>query len=603
MAGGIVPTVTIPLTTYSIRQANPGHKYGSPAENPLRNGGAGDARMLARVPLDKIPEDASVISATLSVWTAEAATGTFNMRVHPNTESWKSSVNWNTKPARGAVIDSDSKNNPAKNAMYQFDLLAWVNGVDHHGLSIDIDSTPALKVRGSSAPVNKPVLEVEYVILPDAPSSLSPDGGAVSVGAPVLAYEPDEDIAEQNIQFSSDGTVPGITYDSGWLATTDGRYDPALDPGSNPTLTAGQSIYWRVRTNGSGGISPWSGWANYSYEPLPTVTITNPPATTDDGSPTLQWTVTGQASWKAEYYNDTKMLDSVPWDEDAVTRDWTPSRSVKVPNGSGRFVLKVRDDVTPRVATEGAPTVRTVEQTFTTTLTGAGTAINTIAVAFEEPVPVITGTRTLGIPDKVALVRNGEIVPLWDADGDPHLWAPAADFFSGNNFTLYDMTAPPRQEHTWEVRVKVGSTVSAAGPSATGKFLCKSVYLVRPENGNKVEIQGYNDVPVIEQSISEGSILHVPVQGDLIVEPVRRRLLRTTRSGSIEGAVLTADIGQLENWAETKGANTKYRLIFGRVNWSVIIGDYNPTDVFYDDECSDERALVMLNWWERLSDY
>lgn len=597
-----MPTVKIPVTTYSVRETNPGHKYGSPAENPLRSGGVGDAWVLCRVPVDKVPEDATITSATLKFWTSQAETGSITMRVYPNTEPWKSSVSWNTRPARDAVIDTDAHTNPAKNTLYQFDILSWVLDRSRYGLSVDISTTPAAHVHGSSASVNQPVLIVEYTVLPEAPSNLVPDGGAVSVSTPVLAFESEEDISQLAIQFSDDGTVSGIVYDSGWLTRADGRYDPADDPGSNPSLSSGEEIWWRARTNGPGGTSPWSGWATYSYEPLENPVIVNPPSTTDDGTPTLTWTITNQTSWKAEFWSDTKLLDSTAWDEDSATRDWIPNRGIKVPGGAGRFVLKVRDDVVPRVASEGAPVIGSDEQEFTTVLSGAGTAINTLSVALDGPVPVLSGNRSLGTPDEVALVRDGEIVPLWDADGDPHRWAPAVDFFTGGNFVLPDYTAPPRSEHTWSVRTRASSVVSALGPTVTETLWVPSVWLVDPETGNRVEIQGYNDTPVIEQTTAEASILHVPIQGDLIVEPVRRRLVRTTRSGSISGVVLNDDEDQLDSWVN-RGSNRRYRLIFGKVNWLVIIGDYNPSDVFYSDECSDERVLITLNWWERLADY
>jgi len=399
-----MPTVNIPLTTYSIRQTNPNHKYGSPAENPLRAGGAGDLRMLARVPIDRIPEDATITSAVLQIATSEAATGTFTMRVHPNTESWKSSVNWDKKPARGASITTQAKTNPAKNIVYQLDVTAWAVTRSKLGLSLDISETAILKVRGSSAEVNKPYLLVTYTLVPDAPSNLTPDGGTVSDADPILAYEGDEDITQQNIQFSSAGTVGTITYDSGWLTTSDTRYDPATDPGANPVLTAGQTIYWRVKTNGPNGNSPWSGWAVYTFRALVLPVITNPPSTTDDGSPTLQWTIAQQTSWKAEFWNDSKLLDSVAWDEDSVTRTWTPNRSIKVPGGHGKFVLFVRDQYVPRVAADAAPVVSVVEKEFDTVLSGAGSAINTIAANINnEAYAVITARVLSASPTRLPL--------------------------------------------------------------------------------------------------------------------------------------------------------------------------------------------------------
>jgi hypothetical protein len=109
---------------------------------------------------------------------------------------------------------------------------------------------------------------------------------------------------------------------------------------------------------------------------------------------------------------------------------------------------------------------------------------------------------------------------------------------------------------------------------------------------------------VVSQVTEEGSVLHTPVHGNLVVEQVRRRLMRTTRSGGIEGLVLNGDEDTLGKWA-LADSSLRYRLIFGKVNWPIIFGDYSPTDVFYthpDPECDDTLVLILLNWWERLAD-
>src|SRR5690606_24598798 len=106
------------------------------------------------------------------------------------------------------------------------------------------------------------------------------------------------------------------------------------------------------------------------------------------------------------------------------------------------------------------------------------------------------------------------------------------------------------------------------------------VWLVNPRTNERVEVQGLGDAPTVEQATEEGSILHVAVHGDLLVEPKRRRLVRTTRSGAISGAVSNADDEVLERWAMAD-ASEKYRLIFGKVNWPVILGDYSPQSAVY----------------------
>jgi hypothetical protein len=330
-------------------------------------------------------------------------------------------------------------------------------------------------------------------------------------------------------------------------------------------------------------------------------------AVTDDGSPTLQWTVTTQTSYKAQLINsDTgEIVDSTEgFVADAAARAWTPGKGVRLPNGKGKFELWIRDGITPRVAASNAPIEAYATISFTTTLTGAGAAVDTISLAFEDPVPVISGTRALGIPDEIMLLRDGVAVPLWDEINDDYYdnWAPGSAFFTGNTYRLPDYTADLRHEHTWRIRVKSGGTLSAQSAAVTDKFATPSVWLLNPRTGDKVEIQGYDGVPDVEQLIEEASILHVPLNGGPIVEPKRRRLVRTTRSGGITGAVLDEHEALLEDWATGDSAD-RYRLIFGKVNWSVIIGDYNPVEVFYPGKCGPDRVLVELKWWQRKDNF
>jgi hypothetical protein len=454
---------------------------------------------------------------------------------------------------------------------------------------------------GSSAAINKPVMVVDYYTPNSQPIGLSPQGGAVSVPTPILSYTGDEDMDHQQIQYSSDGTVANITFDTGSIPAASGRYVPA---GGEPVLAAGASTYWRVMTTGGGGTSSWSPWVSYSYQPIVLPVIVNPPSVTDDGSPLVTWTVSDQVSWKAELWQGSTALSRSTWDVDSTTRDWLPAKGVPVPNGHGTVILRTTDSITPRVAAEGAPIWSYVEQTFDTVHTGTGPAVTNLAVTLDDPIPVITGTRALGTPDDVALVRDGVAVTIWDADGNPTHWAPAIDFFTGTDFTIRDYTADLRQSHIWSVLTRVNGVASMIGPEVTATFATGSVWMVNPRTGRQIEILGNDDVPTVAQLTEEGSILHTPVHGNLVVEPVRRRLMRTTRSGSIEGLVLNGDEDRLNSWA-LADSSLRYRLIFGKVNWPIIFGDYSPTDVFYnhpDPECDDLLVLILLNWWERLDD-
>lgn len=596
-----MPQIVLPLTTYLIKENRPAYPIGSPAVLTLQAPASAEHRVLIRVPIDKIPTDAVVTSAVANFWTAAAKSGSSPIRIRDLNDRWKSSVTWEKRPPLGSILTTTTLTAPAKDVLYSFPVTDWVNSRKRDGLALDTTITTTIKLRGSSAAINKPVMVVDYYVPNSQPVNLSPQGGAVSVPTPVLTYTGDEDMDHQQIQYSSDGTVAGITFDTGSIPASTGRYVPA---GGAPVLAAGASTYWRVQTSGGGGTSAWSPWVSYSYEPIVDPVITNPPSTTDDGSPTLTWTVADQVSWQAELHQGSTVLAKSKWDEDSAARDWTPSAGVPVPDGNGILVLRTTDSVTPRVAAEGAPIYAEVTKEFTTVLGDGSPGITNLAVGFDEPIPVITGTRALGVPDEIALVRDGKMVTLWDMDGVPRKWIPAAEFFTGTDFALADYTANPRQEHTWSVLTRINGTASGVGDSVSGLFVTGSVWMVDPRTGIQIEILGDNGVPVVSQSTEEGSVLHTPVHGDLVVESVRRRLMRTTRAGGVEGLVLNADEGTLGEWALSDSA-LRYRLIFGKINWSIIFGDYSPTDVFYthpDPQCDDTVVLIAFNWWERLAD-
>jgi hypothetical protein len=589
--------VSIPVTTYLTRENRPGRAYGSPGVLPLWYS---ETNVFARVSLGRVPPDATITSAVLSLTTASAASGGATVIAAGVTEPWRASVTWSNRPSAGAALDTVTIADPPADAAYDLDVTPWAVGRPRDGLKITTSSTsPVVRLNGSSAADGQPRLVVDYVVTPDTPANLRPDGGAASVEKPTLTYVGDEDMVSQRVQYSLDGGAT-VAFDTGdaFLPATEGRYVPAAGAPS----AAGATVSWRVRVKNGDATSDWSPWADYTYAALPAVAIVSPPAETPDGSPPLQWTATAQESWKVDFYRGTTLLDSSKgWRDNAATRDWTPSRSVPVPGGRGRFVLRVRDGV-DRASAAGAPTEAVVEREFVTELAGTAAAVDSLSLSWDGPVAVISGTRDEGVPDEVSLLRDGVQVPLWDSEGDPAMRQPGNEFFSGTAFEVRDYTAPPRGAHTWKVVAWTNGSPSTGNPGVTQTRFEDSVWLVNPRTGEKVAVYGEGDVPTVEQVVTENSVLHVPVSGARVVEPVRRRLVRTTRSGSIEGVVLNADGEVLDAWTAAPSGD-KYRLVFGRVNWSVILGDYSPSDKFYDDLQTPDRLGVAMNWWERLADF
>jgi hypothetical protein len=594
-----MPTVTIPVTTYQIRKVKPTTRYGSPAALTLRTA---DSRIMVKATLDRVPLDGVISSAVLRFYAQKAKGVTVELSARPSVTAFKPSVTWQGQPTRGAVIDTTAaEGGLSVNEPVDLTLTTWALTRSRTGLVIDVDVDSYVWFHGSSAARNKPVLLVTYTIPAETPGGLRPAGGWVSVPSPILSYAGDEDMTEQRIEFSLDGGDT-VSFTADWHAATSGRYDPALHPGS-PALTAGQEIMWRATTNGPDGYSAPAPWVEYGYQPLPgDFAVVNPGASSADGSPPFVWSVTGQSSYKVDFYGGDKLLDTSGWDNAPATRDWTPDKGVAVPDGIGRFEYEIKDAVTPRVAAEDAPTSIKGKHTFVTTLVGVGAPIDTIEGSYEEPVVTITGTRLLGIPDEVSLFRDGVQVPVWDEEGNAYMWAPGPEFFDGTAFTLRDYTAPLRGQHTWEVRLRVNGVVSDQGPTFTAIYVAKSAWLVNPRTDERVEVCGADGLPVVSQDTSENAIVHVPINGGPLVEPKRRRLTRLTKSGGVEGSVQGADVATLEEWVEAD-SGSKYRLVFGRVNWSVILGDYSPVELLsYDGYGGPDRVNVALTWMQRLAD-
>jgi len=595
-----MPTITIPVTTYSVRNTKPTTKYGSPSTMPVKSG---DYMAFARFSLDRVPGNATIDSAVLRVYTSASHSGTFQLQARSLSAAVTSSVTWRTMPDRVAYVgNSPSVSSPGSGVVFDMPVTGWAQSRPATGLGISTDSANTVWIYGSTAAHHQPSLIVTYHVPPTNPGNLRPNGGAVSLAQPVLTYAGDTDMTEQKVEFSTDGgATVNLALTADWHAATSGRYDPADHPGS-PALADGGSIMWRVTTRGPDGTSAPSPWATYSFRPLATVAITAPGATVTDGSPTIEWTASDQTSFLVNLHGEGRLLASSGWRNEPDTRFWTPSGAgVRVPGGVGDFYLYVRDSVLPRVAAEAAPVEASAHVTYTTYGDGTAGPVDTLVATYEEPVLVLTGGRAAGVPDEVSLFRDGVQVPIWDSEGNVYGWAPGVTFFEGTNFTIRDYTAPLRGEHTWEVRLRVNGVVSTPGPAVTDLYNATSVWLVNPRTDERVEVVGMDDVLSVEIQTDEQSIVHVPLNGGLLVEPKRRRLVRTTKSGSLAGIVLNDAEAILDGWVEGD-SGTKYRLVFGKENWSVIIGDYSPMSPVYQARLTPNRTAISLNWWQRLAD-
>lgn len=595
----------LPIKTYSVRKTKPNKVYGSPAVLLIDSA---QAEIMASVSFVDIPAEATISKATIKIYADRAAAGAKPIVFEPITSPWNSSVHWNKAQSvgLGASLGTVTINDPAAKALYSLDVTLWAQGRPIRGFKMRTTTAAQWYLKGSSSSTFKPVLEVEYNLAPLAPSNLKPTGGAVSVPKPNLTMALDAAVTHIEVEITKGATV----WTSGQVPHAFG--EGFVQPAGAPNLADTEGVTWRARQWNAQGVSPWSAPVAYTYRPLPAADILLPDAVTADGSPTMSWDAPAQVQWAAALRDrDTNQdIDSSNgYKTDAAERFWTPKKGVKVPGGRGRMYLWVKDGHI-RVEASGAPVATLVTQDFTTSLDGAGTGMDTLDIHFDgdSPIPRFTGSR-FEIPDEIKLVRDGVVVPLWNADGDVDNVFPGSDFFDiEGNFELRDYTAEPHVEHTWKVLAVTDGVPSSVNPTVTARIENREIWLLNPLTDERIAIQGENGVPVVSQTVEEAAIVHTPVIGEGVVEPVRRRLMRTTRSGSITGIVTNDDgrddEGTLERWIDEEPGSTRYRLIFGKVNWPVIIGDYVPTEVLgYDGKCDPTRVGVNLNWWERLRDF
>jgi hypothetical protein len=136
-----MPQITIPLTTYLVKENRPAYPVGSPGVVTVQDPSSAQHIILCRVPIDQIPVGAVVTSAIVQFWTAAAKTGSSPIRIRTISEAWKSSVTWAKRPALGTVLTTTTVSAPALGALYAFAVTSWANSRNRNGLALDTTIT------------------------------------------------------------------------------------------------------------------------------------------------------------------------------------------------------------------------------------------------------------------------------------------------------------------------------------------------------------------------------------------------------------------------------------------------------------------------------
>lgn len=349
------------------------------------------------------------------------------------------------------------------------------------------------------------------------------------------------------------------------------------------------STQWRARVRNPLGLSAWSEWVTFSRTDLPALTITAPGSTTADGTPPVTWTFTGQTAWRAWLRNSvgTVLADSGP--QVGTAQAWTPPKGLTVNGQVGTVEVWAFDGVV-REATPGAPVYKSATATTTFTLSGAVGAVDTLTATQDGTSPgvVLSGTRAAGIPDELAIYRDGSLVAQ----------VAGTSVFTGTSYSITDHTAPMNRSATWRVAPVVNGATASGGPTATMTPRCRGIWLTDPDTGTKAVVWGDEDAGWEGRDVA---ITHTPVGPN--AEVSRRRLLRLPRAGVVAGPVLdvgtfTADstITALDTFADSD-AGRIYRLVLGDLNLPVIVGDVrcDPTPL----DGTERIYEASFAWWAR----
>lgn len=295
--------LTLPADTY-VDTTDASTDHSNAVKAPLNP----DTAWLVRWPLGGIPDDAKATGWTLTLTAAADFDGTVGLALHRLAEPFTMDSTA-TLPAFKSDAPATFSGALAAGDTVALDVSTLVQAVidspgsDYGWALVRTDAGTAGSIWTSKAPTPAsgtdvvPTLAGDWTVSPDAPESLWPAGGAVSVSKPVVRGVFDSDLSAVQVQIASSTTgwtaasgFPSPTFDSGSRAAT----DPSLD--LSTTAYAGLSnthtaAYWTMRAQDSSGWSQWAAPVSMALYLPPTVAVTSSPVASEV-SPTFTFTST-----------------------------------------------------------------------------------------------------------------------------------------------------------------------------------------------------------------------------------------------------------------------------------------------------------------------
>ena len=450
-----------------------------------------------------------IISARVVLKTSQDWDADRTLTLHKVSQSWTYQNGWNNQPTIGAVAGSTNHAQAtAAGDEYIIDVTQHMqeaaNGAAWFGWALRCDANSNRRgVASSTHPRSdyRPRLEVVWADKPYQPNDLHPRGDQVVSDQKSWLYfnfadsEGATTMSGFQLQLSTNGD-----FSSPWYDTTQNAVAPSThlaDLTGFTQLTQNQWYWWRVRVRDDSNLwSTWSDPVRFKYLPKPTITITQPTATTYDATPTIEWTMSSgtQTSFQVLLYDVTGGANRLAHDSGPLpgnVMEYTiPRNVITESNHNWQIIVNVWDDQA-RVSTGGIPAYCQATKNFVWQQSNQ-----------TDPVTDLIATRDTDGPSYTLKWRmtalDSDAFSVW-RDGTMVFMGPAQEFVDPNTpggYRYKDNLVSGRREHTWKVMNHLNHITSANNLETSLKVRYECPWLV--------SLNGLGNIPLANADIDPG---------------------------------------------------------------------------------------------------
>ncbi len=538
-----------------------------------------------------IPPKAKIISAKIILRNAETWAGSVTAYAQAIAVGWSANrITYNNRPGVTGAISSQAQTGRPGGSIWTLDVTAQMqavaNGQAWFGFRVWINGATKRSFWSAQASAGyRPVLRIEWSDAPLAPTDLVPRGGLATADSKpkfqfnFIDYVGNRMMGAYQVQIDDATNFLTPVYDSGEVASAIPEHD--MD---GTVWTSAESVlyYWRARVkDGSGFWSDWSRYETFVYESQIVVDITNPignPATVDDPSPTVTWSISNGPQAAYQIFVVDWMNPAAPvYDSGRVTSSLTsadiPAGVIKTLNKDYTLIVRAWDAI-QRLNTPGFPTYGEDSIVMSVSPSGSETPVNSFVVTPDSYDLKHTLTfHRAQLPDSVIIWRNGEIIvndqePLNHQDAtDPTL------------YTYVDFP-PGRQTVTWQVLCIVNGASSDGNPTATRDVKRATSWLIARDGSlpvalfNPAEDMADGDLSTVvgEMGTASGRLIDDESLVDLTAKQQKENLRAIRRDKAGEAIFLFADetlkvfIYSVKiDRVQMPGGNTEYAVSFNLI--------------------------------------